>query len=134
MEGLRTKLEIGDGVSNAFVEVIDSSDIDIPDEQVTRIKTPVLSAANNRRKSVSKGTIEDGKFTFKQIYSAARLTRLQALKDTNVPIRVTLPDNRRATFTVEVYGAKIDPISAESEMMIAFDSEMRSSVTWDTAS
>ncbi len=133
MTGLDAVLELGDGASAAFVVVLDTTDIDVPDEQTNRIKTPTITAGAGRRRLVSQGMIEEGKFTFSQIYSAPRLVRLQALKNTNVPARVTFPDKRRATFTVDVLGAKVDPLQAESEMMIKFDSEMRSSVTWDTA-
>ncbi len=133
MEGLKTKLEINDGVSNAWVEVLEATDIQVPEEKKARIKTATLSSAGSRRKKNSLGMVEDGIFTFKQVYNAAALTRLQALKDVVKDYRVTFPDKKRATIPVECLGATMDAITPEAEMMTAFEGEQRGDITWDTA-
>lgn len=104
--GLGDKIQVDDGASNAFVDIDDVINLNIPDDEFGVVESKRLNQASDKliRKVL---TMKDaGEFTFQYEFSAIKKTRLDALKGTAKNFKIVLnSDGGTATWTATFPGS-----------------------------
>lgn len=102
--GLGATLEVNDGVGDAFAEVEDIMNLQIPDDEFGSTESKRLNQSADKTIRVLPTMKTPGEFSFQYEFSGAKKDRLDALKGVSKEWRVTLPDDPSGTWTKTVPG------------------------------
>ncbi|AMV23417.1 hypothetical protein VT84_03340 [Gemmata sp. SH-PL17] len=88
--GLGAKIEVDDGASNAFVEIVDVMNLTTPEPEMGSAESKRLNQAADKTIRMIPTMLSPGEFQFQYEFSAAKKSRLDTLLGAPKNFKITL--------------------------------------------